>query len=290
MGQAMNRAPKEHHESAAWILRGRVMHERLRPRHHRFAYPVFYVRCNLARLATLDNWWFGINRWGPLSLYARDHGPCDGSDLDTWMRAQLAEAGVPADGEIWLQAFPRVLGYAFNPVSFWFCHDRDGALRALLAEVRNTFGARHGYLLTADGGGPIGAFTGLTCRKVLHVSPFCRIEGSYRFRVRESHNASSVAIDYHDADGLLIRTVLGGRLHALTRAAALGALARQPLLTLGVVVRIHWQALRLFLKKVPFYGKDPAPGRAADVPVQLPAAGCQSGATRHASSIEEIQP
>ena len=286
----MNRAPTERPDIAAWLMIGRVMHERLRPRPHRFAYPVFYVRCNLARLATLDSWWFGINHWGPLSLFACDHGPCDGRDLDTWMRAQLVEAGVPADGEIWLQAFPRVFGYAFNPVSFWFCHDRDGALRALLAEVRNTFGARHSYLLSAPNGAPIDASTELTCRKVLHVSPFCRVEGGYRFRVRETQSASSVAIDYRDAEGLLIRTALGGRLLPLTRAAALGALARQPFLTLGVVARIHWQALRLFAEKVPFYGKHPAPGRDPEVPIHHRGADHPLEATHHSSSIEEIQP
>jgi len=286
----MNRASTERRDIAAWLLVGRVMHERLRPQPHCFVYPVFYVRCNLAHLATLDSWWFGINRWRPLSLFACDHGPCDGSDLDTWMRAQLTGAGVPADGEIWLQAFPRVFGYAFNPVSLWFCHDREGALRALLAEVRNTFGARHSYLLTAPDGAPIDASTELTCRKVLHVSPFCQVEGDYRFRVRDTHSASFVAIDYHDAEGLLIRTVLGGRLLPLTRAAALSALARQPLLTLGVVARIHWQALRLFAKKVPFNGKHPAPGRTAEVPIFHRGADRPLEATRHSSSTEEIQP
>jgi DUF1365 family protein len=286
----MNRALTGQPDIAAWLMIGRVVHERLLPRHHRFAYPVFYVRCNLARLTTLDSWWFGINRWGPLSLFARDHGPCDGSDLDTWMRAQLTEASVPADGEIWLQAFPRVFGYAFNPVSFWFCHDRNGALRALLAEVRNTFGSRHSYLLTAPDGEPIEASTELACRKVLHVSPFCRVEGGYRFRVRETQSASSVAIDYHDAEGLLIRTALGGRLLPFTRAAALGALARQPLLTLGVVARIHWQALRLFAEKVPFHGKHPAPGRNPEAPIHHRGADHPLEATHHSSSIEEIQP
>jgi DUF1365 family protein len=92
--------------------------------------------------------------------------------------------------------------------------------------------------------------------------------------------------------------VLGGRLYPLTRAAALGALARQPLLTLGVVVRIHWQALRLFIKHVPFYGKHPAPGRAAHVPDALHEAGLEADSeaafeanhAHHSSSIEEIQP
>ncbi len=286
----MSAPGNEREDSAAYLLVGRVMHERLRPIRHRFVYPVFYVRCNLARLASLDSGWFGVNRWRPLSLYARDHGPCDGSSLDTWMRAQLVEAGLPADGDIWLQAFPRVFGYAFNPVSFWFCHDREGALRAMLAEVRNTFGERHCYLLSAPDGVAIDASTALICRKVLHVSPFCRTEGHYQFRVRETPGASLLAIDYHDADGLLIRTAVGGRLRPLTCATALGALARQPLLTLGVVARIHWQALRLFVRKVPFYGKHPAPRHDAGTSSHHRGATHGPGGAHPASSIEEIQP
>lgn len=270
---------------AAWLLTGRVMHERLRPKRHRFTYPVFYVRCDLDRLASLDSGWFGIDRWRPLSLHRRDHGPRDGSELAVWMRAQLAAAGIEeANGTIWLQAFPRVFGYAFNPVSVWFCHDRDGRLRALLAEVRNTFGERHSYLLGARHNAPITADTALTCRKVLHVSPFCRVEGGYTFRVDERANEAvrraSIAIDYHDADGLLIRTALTGRLQPLTRANACAALLRQPLLTIGVVVRIHWQALRLALKKTPFYGKHPAPARGADSSSDHPAAGRSSAAAQ----------
>ncbi|MFM0308195.1 DUF1365 domain-containing protein [Paraburkholderia sp. RL17-383-BIF-A] len=270
---------------AAWLLTGKVMHERLRPKHHRFIYPVFYVRCDLDRLSSLESGWFGIDRWRPLSLYQRDHGPRDGSDLATWMRAQLSAAGIAeANGRIWLQAFPRVFGYAFNPVSFWFCHDRDGRLRALLAEVRNTFGERHSYLLSAEGNAPITADTRLVCRKVLHVSPFCRVEGGYTFRVKEARNSASVSIDYRDADGLLIRTALGGRLTPLTRASALAALLRQPLLTVGVVAKIHWQALRLALKKAPLYGKHPAPGRTADAPTDHAAAGQPTAAARPVSS------
>ena len=274
-----------HHEPSAWLLTGKVMHERLRPKQHRFTYPVFYIRCDLDRLASLDSGWFGIDRWRPLALHARDHGPRDGSDLAAWMRAQLAAAGIhEADGKIWLQAFPRVFGYAFNPISFWYCHDRDGRLRALLAEVRNTFGDRHSYLLSAAENAPITADSALTCKKVLHVSPFCCVEGSYAFRVREASNSALVQIDYSDGEGLLIRTALGGRLKPLTRATALAALIRQPLLTVGVVARIHWQALRLALKKVPFRGKNPAAGHAADASINPVAAGQSSAAARPISS------
>ncbi|REG61450.1 hypothetical protein B0G80_4302 [Paraburkholderia sp. BL6669N2] len=272
-------------DPAGWLLTGKVMHERLRPNHHRFTYPVFYVRCDLDRLASLDSGWFGIDRWRPLSLYRRDHGPRDGSDLATWMREQLSAAGIEeANGRIWLQAFPRVFGYVFNPISFWYCHDRDGRLRALLAEVRNTFGERHSYLLSADGNAPITASTRLMCRKVLHVSPFCRVEGGYTFRVTEAPGSVSVSIDYHDADGLLIRTALGGRLTPLTRAAAFAALLRQPLLTVGVVARIHWQAARLALKKTPFHGKNSALARTDDASSDHAAAAKPSAAARPVSS------
>lgn len=278
-------APAAEATPGAWLLTGRVMHERLRPARHRFTYPVFYVRCDLDRLASLDSGWFGIDRWRPLSLHRRDHGPCDGSDLAAWMRAQLSAAGIgEADGRIWLQAFPRVFGYAFNPVSFWFCHDRSGQLRALLAEVRNTFGACHSYLLSAENNAPIVAGTPLACRKVLHVSPFCRVEGGYTFRVKEGAGRASVSIDYHDANGLLIRTALSGRLTPLTRASACAALIRQPLLTVGVVARIHWQAVRLALRKVPFYGKHPAPGRDVDACTDRAAANESPAAAQPVSS------
>jgi DUF1365 family protein len=287
MGQAMTDSV---HATAAYLLVGRVMHERLRPVHHRFAYQIFSVRCNLARLASLDSWWFGIDRWRPLGLSRRDYGPCTGGNLEPWMRQRLADADILADGEIWLQTMPRVFGYAFNPVSFWFCHDARGQLRALLAEVRNTFGERHSYLLSAEGNGPIGNDTVLVCRKSLHVSPFCNVEGEYAFRVRESGHHSSVAIDYSDRQGVLIRTLIGVRMDPLTGARALRALLRQPLLTILVVVRIHWQALLLLRKKVPFHGRHP---EAADTRDTLPkhkadASDPRQGACRE-STEEEVR-
>lgn len=254
----------------AWLLLGRVMHERLRPARHRFVYPVFYLRCNLDRLPALRHWWFGIDRWAPLSLATRDYGPRDGSDLAAWMRKLLVEANLPADGEIWLQTFPRVFGYAFNPVSFWHCHDRAGQLRAVLAEVNNTFGASHRYLLCAPDRCAIGPDTVLSCHKALHVSPFCVVEGSYAFRLRDTGGTSFAGVDYYDATGLVIRTAIGGRRLPFSRANVLGALARQPWLTVSVMARIHWQALCLWLKKVPFRGKDPGPGADPPGPTSFP--------------------
>ncbi|BAN26985.1 DUF1365 domain-containing protein [Caballeronia insecticola] len=241
---------------AQWLT-GRVMHERLRPARHRFEYPVSYLYCDVARLDALRSAWFGIDCLRPLALHTRDYGARDGSDLDHWMRARLAEAHIPADGAIHLLTIPRIFGYAFNPVSFWFCHDRAGALRALYADVRNTFGERRGYLLSAPEHAPIDGDTVLICRKTLHVSPFCDVTGDYAFRVRRRGEHVFVSIDYRDGDGLLIRTALGLVARPLTGALAWRTLSRQPLLAANVIVRIHWQALRLWMKRVPFHGKRP---------------------------------
>ena len=249
---------------AAWLLRSRVMHDRLRPVRNRFVYPVFCLRLNVDALPQLQRWWFGIDRARIVSLRTHDYGPRDGSNLAVWMRACLLAAGLPNDGEIWLQTFPRIFGYAFNPVSFWYCHDRDGHLRALVAEVANTFGGHHAYLITAPDQGPIHERTVLCTRKCLHVSPFNDVRGHYAFHLRETEETSFVGIDYFDDDALLLRTSIAGTKHPLTGIAMLAALLRQPWLTLSVIARIHWQALRLWLRGVPFHGKHPPLHRPAD--------------------------
>ena len=241
---------------------GQVRHRRLRPRANAFAYCSYYLRLPIRTLGARG---FGCklvsrNRFNLLSFFDADHG--DGErPLVEWIDALLESEGVcDADGEIWLQAMPRVLGYAFNPVSFWYCHQAGGALRAVLCDVRNTFGERHFYLL--DTGAAIANGSELRARKVFHVSPFCRVEGGYRFRfmraVRGDGEHTLACIDYDDADGLLLQTSLSGLATRLSDASAARAFFGFPLMTFGVVARIHLQALRLWLRRVPFHSK-PAP-------------------------------
>lgn len=251
---------------AAHLLFGQVMHQRLRPVRNRFVYRAFCVRLDLDRLGEAGNRWFGIDCWRPLAIRTRDYGPRDGGDLASWMRDVLHTAGIAADGRILLQTFPRVLGYAFNPVSFWYCHDGAGALRAVLAEVNNTFGESHRYLLATADGGPITAETVLQRRKVFHVSPFFGVEGAYRFRFRNTTATRFVGIDYHDAGGLVLKTAIGGRLVPLTASSAMRALLSYPLFTVAVIARIHWQALRLWLRRVPFHRKPLPPAAGLSVP------------------------
>jgi hypothetical protein len=238
---------------------GLVRHTRLRPVHNAFAYKSYYVRLPLRSMGQrgFACRLFSRNRFNLLSFMDRDHG--DGQQpLVAWIDALLKRENVhDADGEIWLQAMPRVLGFVFNPVSFWFCHRADGALRAVLCDVRNTFGERHFYLL--DSGVDIGNGAELAARKVFHVSPFCQVEGGYRFRFsrfqRMKGESTLACIDYDDAAGLLIQTSVAGTAVPITSAAAARAFFGYPLMTFGVVARIHVQALRLWLRRVPFFSK-----------------------------------
>lgn len=274
--QARDQASKpdsDRRSPAAWLLKARVLHERIRPRRLKFVYSVFCMRFDLDRLHELNAcWWFGLNKPRLASLYLKDYGPHDGSDLAGWLRAELASQGITADGQLILQTFPRILGYAFNPVSFWFCHAADGRLLALLAEVNNTFGDRHSYLLVADDGQGITHDSRLVCRKTFHVSPFLTVQGDYTFRLRETPLTSFVSINLADDTGLILRTSIGGHLEPLQTGNFLRAFARQPLITFSVITRIHWQALRLWLRKVPFYGARPPRNEscASDSSIPLP--------------------
>lgn len=148
--------------AAAVLYTGEVMHRRYSPAQHAFRHGLFFLRLRIdgtpqQALPALCS----RNRWNLASFHDADHGPRDGGALEPWIRGVLASHGLgAADGAIWLQTFPRVLGYAFNPVSFWLCHDRAGLLRAVLAEVSNTFGEHHNYLVAHGDGRPSAAMTG----------------------------------------------------------------------------------------------------------------------------------
>ncbi len=237
------------------IAFGSVWHQRLRPVLHAFRYRSYFLLLPMRALRERPDAVLARNRWAPLSFFDRDHG--DGSDdALAWFEALLTAEGVhDADGEVWLQAYPRVFGYVFKPVSFWYAHRRDGSLSAVLAEVHNTFGERHAYLLA----GPELAFgREQSASKVFHVSPFNSVQGDYRFRFMRSAGHIVARVDLDDEQGPLLRTSLAGECEALTPRSMRRALLGMPLMTLGVIVRIHWQALQLWRKRLPVQRK-PAP-------------------------------
>lgn len=246
--------------ASARLYTGEVMHRRKAPVAHAFRHGVFFIRLRIdappARWPAL----ISRNRWNVFGFRDADHGPRDGSALEPWLRDVLARHGLAcADGAIWLQTFPRVLGYVFNPVSFWLCHDRDGALRAVLAAVSNTFGEHHHYLVAHADRRPIQSGDWLQSRKVFHVSPFFPVSGQYRFRFSETLTPRgahcSFRIDYDDGQGAGLVTSVSGTAAPWSSPALARAFFRYPWMTLGVMLRIHYHALRLWLKRVPFYSK-----------------------------------
>ncbi len=246
---------------------GNVHHTRLRPAHNSFNYGVYFLRLPLRSMdaGTWPTKLLSHNRLNLLSFHDKDHGDGKGPLIE-WIDTLLKQEGITdADGEVWLQTFPRVLGYVFNPVSFWFCHGRDGALRAVLCDVSNTFGERHLYLLSK--GSPIINNEELTTAKVFHVSPFCQVEGNYRFKFMrtgqdayQSFRERTIArIDYDDAQGPILLTSIAGTSYPLNDRNIIKALLRFPLMTFLVIARIHWQAFKLWFKRVPFFHKPTPP-------------------------------
>ena len=249
--------------NTALIGFGQVRHARLRPKKHSFVYDTFFLMLPMRELAsTCANTGLSLNQRAVISFHDADHGdgrgPESGGAL-AWLEELLLQEGIEdARGEIWLHTYPRMLGYAFKPVSFWYCHRMDGSLRAIVVEVNNTFGERHCYLLEHPRYG-----VEQQARKCFHVSPFCRVEGQYRFRfLRTRHDGQErtvVRVDHDDAHGPLLNTSVSGVLEPITPDVLQKAVWRYPAMTLMVVVRIHWQALKLWRKRVGFLSKPPAP-------------------------------
>ena len=256
MASVSNKLPKPR------LVLGRVWHARLKPFVHAFRYRAFYLQLPLKSLhqqmttnGRVGNWAWGVNRPALLSVNDRDHG--DGRPLLTWAESILNEAGVrDVEGEIWLQTFPRMLGYVFKPVSFWFCERADGSLRAIIAEVNNTFGDRHVYVLDPASHAIRNGQT-LSAEKVFYVSPFFEVRGRYQFRFFKSNLGGHdlARIEYQDESGALLLTSMSGESQVLCPRSAVLAWCRYPLFSIGVIARIHWQALLLWLKGAKFISR-----------------------------------
>lgn len=253
---------------------GHVVHHRLRPSVHQFKYPNYFVLLPIRTLAkqanTATTTTLAINRPGWLSFYHQDHGLGKANALP-WIEEVLKENFInDADGEVWLQTYPRVLGFVFKPVSFWYCFSQDQKLKAVVAEVNNTFGERHCYLLD-----PVHWDQTVEAKKVFHVSPFCDVAGHYEFKFQlkntpnkqspntdqKSANYLSAMVNHHDENGLLIHTRIEGKLQTYNQKTMWHALLSYGLMTLAVWLRIHWQAFGLWRKKVGFRSKPQKPAQ-----------------------------
>ncbi len=244
--------------SALYI--GSVIHRRLRPRRHHLRYAAFWMLLDLDELGETSDQLrlFSRNRLNATSFYDTDHGEQTDEPLRAQVERYLAAAGVELNGgAILLLCMPRVFGYAFNPLSIYFCHRGDGALAALLYEVRNTFSERHSYLIPVDtaSAGPIHH----ECDKCFYGSPFLDMNLRYDFRIVPPHEKLSVVVSASDAQGPQIVASLIAAHAPLSDAALLRLLLRMPFLTLKVIIAIRWHALRMWLKGFALKPRPPKP-------------------------------
>ena len=236
---------------------GKVWHRRWKPKAHRLDYRVFSALIDLDELAELGrrSRLFSHKRFNLFSLRDRDFGPGDGSPLKPWVAQQLNAAGLAAeDLRVELLCYPRMFGYAFNPLSVYFCRrGADGALIAILYEVHNTFGQRHCYLIPAAAGAGV---VRQVCAKSFYVSPFIEMQANYHFRIlppaAEPAEGDRLAVAIHQTDraGRLLDASFIGARREWSDAALLSLLASHPLMTLKVIVGIHWEALKLWLSGI----------------------------------------
>lgn len=237
------------------LLRSRVGHAREWPIKNSFLYNVFYVKIPVWKNMQYQTpSFFSFNSWNLFSLYTKDHGKKD--SYTTWYQFitdEFTKASISFGDidKIYLICLPRLLGFAFNPISYWILLDKDEKLKAVLCEVHNTFGQTHNYLLAKASDKPITPSDVLLSKKELYVSPFNKIEGHYEFEFTYDPNYFKSTIRYFNGTGkLVLRTFMDGHMSTLTNKNILSSILQYPGMTFLVVFRIHWQALRLFLKKL----------------------------------------
>ena len=239
------------------LFEGKVRHTRLRPVSHDFESRVFYGMFDLDELDELDDRLrlFSVGGRNVFRFEPSDHGPLDGSDLRSWAEETFARAGVHLNGgRVKLLAFPRILGYAFNPLSIWYGYDNHGDLRGVIHEVRNTFGDRHLYVAAVDREN-----LGHSFDKQMHVSPFNDLDQSYDFTINDPGERLLLAINQSDREGAFFRAGMRLSRRELSDVELIRQFFAHPLLTAKVILGIHFQALKLWMKGAVFHRRPQPP-------------------------------
>ncbi len=234
------------------LIAGEVMHKRLLPKVNQFTYQSFYLAFSLKEKSQLSQKFFSVNSFNLYSFFDRDHG--DGSnDCLSWFKKILSENNLPQIADIVLVTHPRILGYVFNPVSFWLCFNEQKKLIAVLAEVNNTFGQRHSYLLCNENFDEITSNQWLEADKMFHVSPFFPLDGNYKFRFVINQNKMDFYLNYYRENKLYLCTYLKCQLQDFSTKNLIFAFLKIPFATFKTIALIHFQALKLWIKKIKFH-------------------------------------
>ena len=236
------------------------MHRRHFPKSYRFDYKVFSLLLDIDHYQQDESSkLLSFNRWNMFSIFTKDHGARDGSAWRPWVEAILNEHQLEnAKHSIKLLCFPRILGYAFNPLSLWYCYGEDKQIYAVICEVRNTFGEHHHYVLHNDNQ-PYQSNIKAHKKKNFHVSPFINMNADYQFTLSKPEDGLSIVINEYQDDELMLTATQRGVQKALSTPHLFGLFCFIPLMTFKIMTMIHWQALKIWLRGGKYHKKPQAP-------------------------------
>jgi len=239
----------------SYIYTGSVIHKRFKPTIHGFKYKVFSLLIDLAELDTLQKNLkiFSYNKFNIVSFFDEDHGPSDGSPVEDWVKDNLKKNNQEyEDVQIKLLCYPRIFGYVFNPLSVFYIYDNKSNLISIMHEVKNTFGEQHVYIFKVNKNENL---VQQICKKKFHVSPFINMNCVYFFRILKPGNKISVIIDVQDPEGKILYASQDGIKSELNNTSLIKSYLKHPLMTFKVIVAIHFEAFKLWIKKIKFIQK-----------------------------------
>ena len=237
------------------IYNGQVIHKRFKPKVHYFRYNVFSLLIDLSELETIDKEisFFSLNKFNLISFFEKDHGDRDGSSLINWVNKNLEKNNIPTqDITIKILCYPRILGFVFNPLSVFYVYNLQNKLISILYEVKNTFGEQHTYIfkITKDEN-----LVQNKCAKKFHVSPFIEMDCNYFFRLLKPGDKISVIIDQYDKEDKILFASQDGIRTEFNSKELIKSYLKHPLMTFKIIIAIHYEAFKLWLKGIKFIKK-----------------------------------
>ena len=231
------------------IYSGQVIHTRFKPKKHYFKYKVFSLLIDLDEINKINNNlnFFSYNKFNLISFFDIDHGSRDGYNVKEWVKENLVKKNIKFQNiRVEILCYPRILGYVFNPLSILYVYNEKDALISIFYEVKNTFGEQHTYIFETQDQKIIKN----KCDKKFYVSPFIDMECEYNFSVTKPGDSISVIINQNDKEGKLLFASQDGKSQDLTTKNLIFNYLKHPLMTFKVIVAIHYEAFKLWFKKV----------------------------------------
>ena len=237
------------------IYTGKVIHKRFKPKKHFFSYKVFSLLIDLDEINNIDKkiTFFSHNKFNLISFYDKDHGDRNNTNLKDWVLKNLKSININDQNiKIKVLCYPRILGYVFNPLSIFFVYNLNSSLIAIMYEVKNTFGEQHTYVFKVNS---VNKNIKNDCTKKFYVSPFMDLNSRYFFRITNPGKNLSVLINQEDKDGKLLFASQDGSRTDLNTKNLIFSYLKHPLMTFKVILAIHFEALRLWLKGIKLVSK-----------------------------------